>query len=66
MDKGGYSGHHENQADYVHTAAVHNLADGQETEHIDGSTEAKGQQEGCGVPVGGYVLKEYGHLQLAA
>jgi len=31
------------------------------TRHNDGITEAKGQQEGCGVQVG-----EYGHQQLAA
>ena len=66
MDKGRYSGHHENQADdTVHTTAVHNLANGQETEDIDGSAEAEGQQERGGVPVGGHVLGEYGHLQLA-
>ena len=53
MDKGRYSGHHENQADdTVHATAVHNLANGQETEDIDGSAEAEGQQERGGVPVG--------------
>ncbi len=67
MYKGRYSSHHESQADNtVLATAVNNLADGKETEQVDGIAESEHQQERGEIPVGGQVLGEFGHLKLAS